>query len=321
MTKRCLVIFNQPAPDALPDELDVLAEVRFIDKTLRALGYEVEQRGLTSDIFSETARIAGEGFDFVFNLVESVMQKAEILYFMPALLNMHSIPYTGCPVEAAFITASKVLARNTMKANGITVARGFKVSEAHLLMPGRRYILKPIWEDASIGITEESVFTFDGTSPEILNGKSDRHWFIEEFIEGREFNVSLVAGAAGPEMLPPAEILFHDYPEHLPRIVSYKAKWEEESFQYENSRRHFPTDLSNRLMDNIRNTVHTCWNIFGLKGYARVDMRVDTSEKIYVLEVNANPCISPDGGFIAAAEHAGYSHQEIIGRIINDLNT
>ena len=320
MTRKCLIIYNEPAPDALPDELDVLDQVRFINETLQSLGYDVENRGITDNFFSEIAGIAGEDFEFVFNLVESVGNRAEILYFIPGLLNMHHIPYTGCPVEAAFVTGSKVLARNIMKANGIPVAGGWKVSEAAQLTKGRKYILKPVWEDGSLGITEESVFTFTGTIPGILEDKNDHHWFIEEFIDGREFNVSVVAGPDGPVMLPPAEMVFHDYPDDIPRIVSYKAKWMEETFQYENSRRNFPSDLSEKLLKNLKDAVIGCWNIFGLKGYARVDMRVDADENVYVLEVNANPCISPDSGFISAGIHAGFTHQEIIGHIINDLN-
>jgi D-alanine-D-alanine ligase len=128
MTGKCLIIYNQPAHDALPDELDVLDQVNFIGDTLQTLGYRVERRGITENFFSEIAVIAGEDYEFIFNLVESVGQQAEILYFIPALLNMHHIPYTGCPVEAAFITGSKVLARRIMRANGIPVAGGYKVS-------------------------------------------------------------------------------------------------------------------------------------------------------------------------------------------------
>lgn len=318
--KKCLIIYNQPGPEALPDELDVLDQVNFIRSTVESLGHKVEQRGITDNIFNEIAAIADEDHDYVFNLVESVMKKGEILYFVPALLNMHKIPYTGCPLEAAFITASKVLARKIMKSAGVPVAGGYRVTEALQLTKGRKYILKPVWEDGSLGITEESVFTFDGTVPEILNGKNDEHWFIEEFIDGREFNVSVLGGPGGPEVMPPAEMVFYNYTDDIPKIVSYKAKWVEGTFQYENSRRNFPEDLSNRLMSNIREAALKCWDTFGLRGYARVDMRIDSEENVYVLEVNANPCISPESGFISAGVYAGYTHQELVSRIIKDLN-
>jgi D-alanine-D-alanine ligase len=317
---KSLIIYNEPSPDALPDELDVLDQVNFIDHTLQELGHVVSRQGITGNFFNEIAQIAGKDYDFVFNLVESVNQKAEILYFIPALLNMYHIPYTGCPVEATFITSSKVLARKIMIANDIPVANGYMISETDKMVPGKKYILKPVWEDGSLGITEESVFTFNGKTPEILAGKNDRHWFIEEFIDGREFNVSVISGPDGPRMLPPAEMIFHGYADDIPRIVSYKAKWIEGTFQYENSKRIFPEDLSDRLRNNISDAVMGCWHVFGLRGYARVDMRVDANENVYVLEVNANPCISPDSGFISAALHAGYSYTEIIGGIITDLN-
>jgi D-alanine-D-alanine ligase len=318
--KKCLILYNKPGPDALPDELDVLDQVNFIEETLKKLDYDVSLMGITDDFFREIPQIIGKDYEFVFNLVESVGSKAEILYFIPALLNMHHLPYTGCSVEATFVTGSKVLARNIMKSNGIPVACGYYVSEADKLLKGKKYILKPVWEDGSLGITEESVFTFNGILPEIVIGKNDRHWFIEDFIDGREFNVSVKAGPAGPEMLPAAEMIFHGYSDDIPRIVSYKAKWVEGTFQYENSKRQFPDDLSPKLTRNIREAVLGCWHAFGLKGYARVDMRVDDDENVYVLEVNANPCISPDSGFISAGVHAGYSYTDIIGDIIKDLN-
>jgi D-alanine-D-alanine ligase len=318
--RQCLVIYNEPAAGALPDELDVLDQVNFIAGILENTGYSVSRKGITADFFNEISGISGKDYEFVFNLVEAVGQKSEILYFVPALLNMQHIRYTGCSVEAAFLSGSKVLARQIMKDRGIPVAGGYKTSEAANLVAGRKYIVKPVWEDGSLGITEESVFAFDGTVPEVLKDKTDGHWFIEEYIEGREFNVSVIASTGGPEVLPPAEIVFHDYPDDMPRIVSYKAKWIEDTFQYSNSRRSFPADLSVKLMNDIRETALACWHAFGLRGYARVDMRIDDKENVYVLEVNANPCIAPDSGFIAAALHAGYSNQEIVSRIISDLN-
>lgn len=318
--KKCLIIYNQPAADALPDELDVLDQVKFASGTLTELGINVTEKGLTDDFYNEITTIRDSEYDFIFNLAETAWKKAEILYFIPALLNLYKIPYSGCPVEAAFTTASKVLAKKIMKSNGIPVSSGFVPSEWNNLVPGRKYIMKPVWEDGSIGITEESVFIFNGKMPEILAGKDDEHWFMEEFIDGREFNVSVMGGPDGPEVLPPAEMCFHNYSDDLPKIVSYKAKWVEDTFQYDNSTRAFPDDLNNKLFSAINEIVLKCWKVFGLHGYARVDMRVDKNDNIFVLEVNANPCLSPSSGFLAACSRKGYSYTEVMTRIIWDLN-
>jgi D-alanine-D-alanine ligase len=119
--------------------------------------------------------------------------------------------------------------------------------------------------------------------------------------------------------MPAAEIVFVDYDDSKPRIIDFKAKWEMTSFEYKNTVRQFP-EISSTLDSRLRETALSCWNLFGLKGYARIDVRTDDEENVYVIEINANPCISPDGGFVAATNKAGYNFSDVVNRIINDLN-
>ena len=268
----------------------------------------------------EIAELASEKHDFVFNLVESINNKGEINYFIPALLNLYSIPYSGNPLEAIFVTTNKKLASNLLKNAGIRNPQAFLPSQSAMLTEGLQYILKPIWEDGSLGITAESVFTHNELSVERLNKLDDSHWFVEEYIEGREFNISVLTGKEGPEVLPPAEIIFNDFQER-PRIMDFRAKWDIDSYEYVNTVRNFPggklgVDLERKLKD----TAKSCWNLFGLKGYARVDVRVDNEENVYVIEINANPCMSPDSGFMAATIEAGFDFADVIRRILGDLN-
>jgi D-alanine-D-alanine ligase len=122
-------------------------------------------------------------------------------------------------------------------------------------------------------------------------------------------------------VLPPAEIVFKNYADGKPRIVDFKAKWEMESFEYVNTVREFPgKEIVPVLREKLMSTALKCWNVFGLKGYARVDMRTDANENPFVIEINANPCISPDGGFVAATREAGLEFSNVLKRIINDLN-
>jgi D-alanine-D-alanine ligase len=208
-----------------------------------------------------------------------------------------------------------------MKNAGINNPGLYQPSQFKLLKPGRKYIVKPIWEDGSLGITSESVFECKPGYEGKLKGLDDSHWFIEDFIDGREFNISVLAGKNGPEVLPPAEIVFVNYDENRPRIIDFKAKWEMESFEYINTVREFPGNkISDQLAENLKTAALSCWNLFALKGYARVDVRTDSNENVFVIEINGNPCISPDGGFVAATREAGYPFTEVLKRIINDLN-
>jgi D-alanine-D-alanine ligase len=319
--KKCCIIYNEPLEGALADELDVLEQVIHIEIHLRELGISVYRKGITSRFMEEIAILASEKPDFVYNLVESINNKGELNYFIPALLNMYSIPYSGNPLEAMFLTSNKTLASKAMREAGINNPVSYLPSQIKLLKPGRQYIVKPIWEDGSLGITGDSVFEVKPGFDERLKELDDAHWFIEDFIDGREFNISVLAGKDGPEVLPPAEIVFVNYEKNKPRIVDFKAKWEMESFEYINTVREFPgKNLDKKLEKSLRETALACWHLFGLKGYARVDSRTDKDGNVFVIEINANPCISPDGGFVAATKQAGYSFIEVIQRIINDLN-
>jgi D-alanine-D-alanine ligase len=318
---RCCILYNQPRANALPDELDVLDQVEYIEKNLNEIGISTFRKGITNDFMNEVAELSLKRPDFVFNLVESINNKGELCYFVPALLNMYSIPYTGNPVEAMFITTSKALTSKTLKNAGINNPGGYSPSQYKQLTPGKRYIIKPIWEDGSLGITGESVFTFTQDFVPKLKEYKDSHWLIEDFIDGREFNISMLAGENGPEVMPPAEMVFHNFSPDKPKIVDFKAKWEEGTFEYENTIRRFPgVELSPVLRKRIMSATLQCWHVFGLKGYARVDMRIDENDNPFIIEVNANPCMSPDSGLVAATTAAGLPFSVVLQRIINDLN-
>ena len=321
MKGNCCILYNEPLPGAMEDELDILDQVDHVEKHLLETGVKTFRKGLTDNFMSEMDELVSEKPGFVFNLVESIRNKGELNYFIPALLNLNRIPYTGSSLEAIFLTTSKNLAGKLMSDAGIANPATFRPSQSDLLEPGKRYIMKPVWEDGSLGITGDSVFCWEHGSGDRLEGKDDSHWMIQEFIEGREFNISMLAGEDGPEVLPPAEIVFRDFPESMPRIVDFRAKWITDAFEYENTIRTFPgPELSREFLGRLKETALRCWHLFALKGYARVDVRSDERENIFVIEVNANPCISPDGGFAAAVNEAGYAFTDVIRRITGDLN-
>jgi D-alanine-D-alanine ligase len=187
-----------------------------------------------------------------------------------------------------------------------------------------QYLIKSSWEHASIGLDENSLIS-DTNKANILKEMKLREeklggsCYAEAYIEGREFNVALISDKAGVKVLPIAEMLFKDYAPDKLKIVDYKAKWEEDSFEYNNTIRNFTfDDDDSRLISSLREISLQCWNIFSLRGYARVDFRVDVNGKPWVLEVNTNPCLSPDAGFAAALEQAAIKYHEAIGLIIDN---
>ena len=317
-----VIILHNTIESNKPDEIDVLAQKDLVYKACANLGYEVTCLTIGNDLKNDLNLVSALKPHIVFNLVEAVWGKNELIYFVPAILNTLKIPYTGVSLESLFITTNKVLAKKQMLKNDLPTPFFCELTEMHLLDPQKTYIVKPIWEEASVGILEESVFKLSEIKKvNSIKKLSHRQYFIEEFIDGREFNISLLSGKEGPEVLQPAEMIFSEYFNDKPKIVGYDAKWDETSEAFKHTNRSFETlndqpDLKNKLID----ICGRCWNAFNLSGYVRIDLRIDESGNIYILEINGNPCISPDSGFIAATQIDGYSNEEVIKRILNDLN-
>jgi D-alanine-D-alanine ligase len=129
-----------------------------------------------------------------------------------------------------------------------------------------------------------------------------------------------LAGTKEVRVMPPAEIVFEYYGADMPRIVDYAAKWEKNTFGYQHTVRRFdfpPADQP--LLAALAVLAMRCWEAFGLGGYARMDFRVDAGGRPWVLEVNANPCLSPDAGYAAALAQAGLPFTEAVRRIMGDV--
>lgn len=188
--------------------------------------------------------------------------------------------------------------------------------------PSDTWIIKSLWEHASLGLEPENLVT--GTLEQVaglLQGRAKAlggACFAEKYIHGREFNLSLLATDTGVRVLPPAEILFQGIVQDQPRIVGYRAKWMPDALEYHNTPRSFefsPQDKA--LVADLEALAHRCWQVFGLRGYARVDFRVDNQNHPFILEINTNPCISPDAGFAAALDRAGISFVQAVEQILN----
>ena len=320
-----VVLHNQIVSTSAQDELDVLVQVETVSEALSLQGYDPVAVPVSLDLQHAMDHLRQLQPKFVFNLVESIGGTGRFIYFAPAMLDHLQIPYSGCSTDALYITTNKLLSKVLMRSQSIATPAWMPLNgppDVAGIHFEPAYILKPVWEDASVGLDDASVFT----GKKMLRDKLQERtfypgaWFVEAYIPGREFNISILGGSAEPLVLPVAEIEFVGYPQDKPRIVDYRAKWETDSFEYQHTQRRFDYPRTDEaLITELQAITLKCWEIFGLRGYARVDFRVDQQGIPWVLEVNANPCISPDSGFVAAAERAGLDFNTVIRRIIADI--
>jgi D-alanine-D-alanine ligase len=186
-------------------------------------------------------------------------------------------------------------------------------------LDGRAFIVKAALEDGSIGLDDHCVVAGAGAvkaRAAQCNARFGGAWFAEEYVEGREFNLSLLGSARDLRILPMAEMTFADWPADKPRIVGYGAKWDEGSSGYRHTVRRFGVEREDpALAAKLRSACEHVWRLFDLTGFVRLDFRVRNGEPL-ILEINPNPGIAPDAGFAAAAAEAGMDYDALIAAIV-----
>ncbi|HZF10103.1 MAG TPA: GNAT family N-acetyltransferase [Thermoanaerobaculia bacterium] len=325
--ERVVIAHNPVAPGDDLATSDVLAQVELVAAGLRELGIPFSAVAVAGgrpwEVLPPAAN-GGQGL-VVFNLVESPTGASWVHTANAAALESLGLPFTGSSAAAFQLTTDKLATRALLAALGLPIAPGGRLDPAAPEVLDRvppPWILKPAWEDASLGLEDDPVVT---TREAALARAAALLWrfpgqpvLAEAYLPGREINVSLLPRAGGDlEVLPVAEMVFVDFPPDQPRVLGYDAKWHTDSFAYTHTVRRFldPTEdgaLIERSAELARAACRAC----GVAGYARVDLRLDAGGEPCILEVNASPCIAADSGFMAAAGEAGFTAAQVVERIL-----
>ncbi|MHB1016041.1 MAG: D-alanine--D-alanine ligase family protein, partial [Desulfurivibrionaceae bacterium] len=266
------LIHNEPIPQGQPNwksSADVMAQVEAIEASLRELGQRHVRIPFTRDLGTFVATVREEGIAVAFNLCESVDEDPLLGGHPAAVLELLGIPFTGSSAMALLLSTDKLTVKRLLTASGLRTPPFFIYEGSEVLRPAGLHfpvILKPRFQDASIGIEQESVVEDSGDLLARLEDLYARYGsiLVEEYVAGREFNVSLF-GYPQPRVMPLAEIDFSAFPADLHRIVSYKAKWDEESFEYNHTPRFFPDNLPESLQTAMRHMAQDCFGLFGLR--------------------------------------------------------
>ncbi len=308
---------------------DILNAAQDVARALAAKGHFVDIQGIDAPHLPELIqRFTLDPPDLVFNLCESLQSDDRHEIVIPALLDLLKIPYTGSGPLALGISLHKDKTQRTLKSAGIPVPAYVVLSEdltfptediklVHKHKLQYPLIVKPTRENASVGIDEFSVVTNDQdllSQLERLRSEYKQPLLVEEYIDGKEFNVSLL-GNSPVQVFPLHEIDFTDLPSYHPRIVSYIGKWDKQSPIYLATMPKLSSDLEPQLMHQIMAVAKQAFHCLELQDYARCDIRLSQKGEPYVIDMNPNNDLSKNAGFAIAAKEAGYSYEDLIERI------
>ncbi|MBI3675768.1 MAG: D-alanine--D-alanine ligase [Proteobacteria bacterium] len=319
---RVLVLHTEVLPDSPPDDQDTLWSVEAVHEAVSQRGHDSVTAPFVPQLDKLQVLLREHRPDIVFNLVESVYGLGELAPIAPTMLEKLSMPYTGNHAGTLSVTNDKPLAKQIMRKCGLPTADWFVPPDWQGLREGRTYIIKSATEDCSLGLDDGAVVIGAKAARERAKHSAAIHggrWFAENFIDGREFNVSVIEKNGKPQVLPVPEMQFLNWTPGRPKIVGYAAKWDEESPDLVNTERAFGVDEKEpALAKKLRDLVAATWTQFGMHGFGRVDFRIDAKGNPFILEINPNSCIEPGAGLAAAASAVGLSYSDLIMQILEE---
>ncbi|HEU5260717.1 MAG TPA: hypothetical protein VFU41_04730 [Gemmatimonadales bacterium] len=326
------VLFDSPHPDWEDADYkkEVDAKVREAEydvaRALVARGHDVLMVGVGEELAPMLERLAKFQPKLVFNGCEAFRGHARHEYGLAAVLEMHGYRYTGSSPTALLLARNKSLTKKVLAFHGIRVSAfaEFHPGEKPVRPSELRFplIVKPLLEDASVGIAQASVVEDDeGLVQRVtfIHEKFRQAAIVEELIEGRELYVGLL-GNERLQVLPIIEMMFGEADDSEHRIATYKAKWDEDYRKRKKIKNVFAKGLSEDVTAKIADICTTAFHALWLQDYGRVDLRL-THDEVYVLEVNPNPFIAYEHEMANAAEKAGMSYEDFIQRIVDEALT
>jgi D-alanine-D-alanine ligase len=333
---RIAVIFNRDFEDAESDpenraREDIKNVAADVAAVMRAAGHQVSSFGVRDDVHEVMAALRKWQPLVVFNLCESLRGDNRFEALIPLLLEFEGLTYTGSAPQALLQALHKNKAKELIQAHQVSSPRALTVSDARQIFGlaervqagprplGFPLIVKPSREDASVGICSASVVRTAAELEARVRHVLEHYRqpaLVEQFIDGREINVSVLERPGGEaQVLPLHEIDFGEMPDDLPRIVSFEGKWVESSAEFRGTRP-VPCQLDAGTRARVEATALAAFRALDLRDYGRVDMRLHADGTPYVIDVNPNCDLSSEGGgFARAAKAAGMSYSDLVLRL------
>jgi D-alanine-D-alanine ligase len=315
---KVLVLYNI---DHIWDNLeirDAQNSSRFLFESLKSEGIESYLEEVSNPDLDKILERYSPNNTIIFNLCDALPGIPHSEKKVLEIIENKGFTYTGNVPEVIELSWDKQKVKKILSSLGIRVPYGAVLSPEEAadwnLFPA---IVKPSHEHCSLNLTEKSV-VYDTSSlhEQILqvNNELNQPALVEDFIDGREFHVS-VWNNEPPEILPPAEMDFSAFGEAKKRLCTYDSKFIPGSEHYEKIETRIPASLDEKLFKKLEKKVLTTWKGFGCLDYARFDFRL-RDDQFYLLDVNPNNDISFDTSFALAAEMNSYSYGQMAKRIV-----
>jgi D-alanine-D-alanine ligase len=322
------LIYNSAAaaaPEAPEDRGgtdDLRKFIRQMARVLRKIGYQVTVVPLANDLLAFQRRLSRLRPDVVFNQYDDVVHGAFYEMRVAALIQMMGYPMTGSPALALGLGRYKYMCSSLLHGAGIPIPPNTVLLERLGDIDGRTWefpmIVQPSHEHAGVGLDRASVVhtkkALRAKVREVLQTYLQPA-LAQRFLPGREFNVGIIGGRK-VTVLPLAEVDYSRLPSDIPPIMSYAAKWLENTVEFKKTRVICPAQVQPELARDISSIALRAFRTVGGWGYGRVDIRLDENNRPHVLDVNCNASLEEGVALARSAEKAGIDYPHMLQLII-----
>lgn len=317
------ILLNLPAKPSKGEDIDYVSEAEvedqaeMVQEALEKLSLGNQRFYVEDDIEELVGSLKEYKPDVIVNLCEGAFGDSHLEMDVPSILELLGIPYTGSPPLSLGLCQNKGLTKNILRSIRVPVP-DYQILTSYEFWKGSidyPLFVKPLREDASLGISRDSFVKNDSELKKRVKYIAENYRqpaLVEKYIEGRELNVAIL-GNEKPKVLPISEIIFGFDDE--PKIVSYTAKWFKNSDEYKKTEPICPARLNESTKKKIENVAILAYGVLCCRDYARIDIRLKNGIP-YILEVNPNPDISLEAGFVRSLRTAGIPFEEFVGRIV-----
>jgi len=287
------------------------------------MGHEVIPLGVHDDLGLVRRAIRDHRPHIAFNLLEEFHGNSLFDYHIASYMELMRLHYTGCNPRGLMLAHDKALSKKLLSFHRINTPRfatfplGRKVRcPKRLRFP---LIVKSLVEEGSYGLSQSSVvYTEEKLLERVqyLHEKLETPVIAEEYIDGRELYLSVI-GNQRLQVLPVLELNFGNLSEDSHRIATTRIKWD---WDYQDEHKIevvVPKNLSGDFVADLSRLGKRIYKLLGMSGYARIDLRLTEDNRIYILEVNANPDIGYGEELSMAAEEAGISYEQLLQKVVN----
>jgi D-alanine-D-alanine ligase len=290
-------------------------------ETLREMSHSVRVLGLHDELGRIRPTLGLFKPQIVFNLMEAFAGVTTFDQNVVSYLELLRLPYTGCNPRGLILARDKALSKQLLAYHRIAAPDFIVVRRGRLAKLKKRMhfpvIVKSVFFEASAGISQASVVENEDELQrrvQFIHESLATAAIVEQFIDGRELYVG-VLGNQRLDVFPVWEMSFAQMPENKWRIATERVKW---STKYQ-KRHGIMTEaatLDRDLAFRVQRIAKRTYRALDLNGYARIDLRMDDQNRIYVLEANPNPNLAYGEDFAESAEVAGVSYERLLDRIL-----